>query len=126
MKLNKILEVEDSFNLTGRGLVLIPQLPLPESIDFKSFQETVTIVRPDGGTKNTNAMFAAEHFELVPGGCLWAMAIMLIDTSKDEVPSGSSILVNDEVLAKLPHLRENIEKAAQLRASAGDTENAAR
>ena len=100
--MKELIKIEDSFMLTGRGLVVTPVLPLPKNDrGFKPITDKITIELPDGTQKIFEALFALEHFILVDGGSKWNLVINIKDASKDDVPIGSRIFVNDNMLEKL-------------------------
>ena len=100
--MNKLITIDDHFMITGRGLVVTPLLPLPqEESDFKPFTDKIKIVLPDGTEKIFEALFAIEHFSMVGGGSKWNLVINIKDATKDEVPIGSKVYANDNIINKI-------------------------
>lgn len=80
-----LLTVEDTFLISGRGLVVVPDIePAAQATNFTG---AVTIEPPAGVAFETNAEFSWTHFR--PGGmkCL----LTLPGVSKEAVPIGSRI-----------------------------------
>jgi uncharacterized protein YbjT (DUF2867 family) len=96
-----VLEIKDSFLIRGRGLVVIPILPLPKRGRFTPFDTRVTIRRPDGTAKQLDARVQVEHFSLVDGTGEWKLIFLISGASKVDVPAGSQILVHENISAML-------------------------
>jgi hypothetical protein len=90
-----ILTVEDRFVLSGRGLVLVPEVPAevagPSS---NSWTARVRLKRPDGSELEIQARFRLEAFR--PGGLRWMC--YLLDIGKSVVPIGTEVWLLDEPL----------------------------
>jgi hypothetical protein len=102
----ELLTVEDSFQIIGRGLVVIPDFSVPNG--WKDRTEKVLVVRPDGQQYEATAQFSMSHFKLLdPNASVdrrWRVALLLQDRNKKELPAGSKILVSQEIRdAILPH-----------------------
>jgi hypothetical protein len=97
-----LLKVENSFQIKGRGLVVIPLLPPPTTRSFKPFRQTVRVERPDGARLELEALFALEHFSLIGRHFKWVTIVMFPAVSKQNLPVVSRILVDAETLAALP------------------------
>jgi len=95
------LKVEDTFLIKGRGLVLIPNLPLPTTGKFDSVYDKVVVLKPDGTEREFEAKFMLEHFSLVGGGSKWSIVVLLSEASKADVPAGSEIMVSEDTLASI-------------------------
>jgi hypothetical protein len=95
----ELLTVEDSFQITGRGVIVIPDFSVPNG--WKNRTESVTVAKPDGLELEAKAQFNMAHFNIpdpqVSIDRRWRIVVMLVDRSKDEVPVGSRILVSPEV-----------------------------
>lgn len=100
--MKELIKIEDSFMLTGRGLILAPVLPLPkDDRGFRPFTDKITIEHPDGTKKIFEALFALEHFHMADGGCKWNLVINIKDASEEDVHIGSRIFVNDNIVEKI-------------------------
>ena len=95
----KLLEVEDRFLISGRGVVLCPDFPLPPEGRFRSFAEPVLVIKPDGSRAEFGASFQRVHFRLSGGRSRWAVAVMLPGAEKADVPVGSEVHCRDETRA---------------------------
>ena len=102
----ELLTVEDSFEISGPGVVVTPDFSVPDS--WKNRTENVTIVKPDGVRYEATAQFSMSHIRIsdakVSSDRRWRVVLLLPDRTKDDVPVGSRILVSPEVRAAiLPH-----------------------
>jgi hypothetical protein len=103
-KMNKLLLiVEESFQITGRGVVLQPDAS-PEIIGSKasSHAAAVLLVRPNGEEENLQATFYWEHFNvstelLLEGFKTFQYVCVLRDGTKEQVPPGTQIWLLDEM-----------------------------
>jgi hypothetical protein len=80
-----LLNVEDRFMLTGRGLALAPDLPLPH--DKHKPACAVVVERPDGTRLHAEAQLRLDHFR--PGG--YKLIVYLAGLDKADVPVGSKV-----------------------------------
>jgi hypothetical protein len=91
----ELLTVEDSFQITGRGLVLVPTFCVPNG--WKNRTGPLVVVRPDGQQYEATAQFNMVHFNIsdpnVPLDKRWQIEVVIEDRKKDELPIGSRILV---------------------------------
>jgi len=102
----ELLTVLDSFEIKGRGVVLMPSFSIPRG--WKDRIETVTIIKPDGDHYEASAQFNMTHFSLTdrtaPADERYRVAVMLPDNRKEEVPVGSKIMASqaarDAVLSR--------------------------
>jgi hypothetical protein len=106
-----LLIVQDTFALvkdaSGKPTVLIvhPDLPVPAA-GWKVRTEPVTIERPDGSNLETTAQISLSHFNIhdpsVSIDRRWRVTISFANTSAEDVPVGSRVLVSpvtkDELL----------------------------
>lgn len=90
-----LLRVEDTFQVTGRGLVVVPKLPLPQR--FINFTDTVKVVPPGAEPYEAQADFFLSHFS--PGG--FKLLITFPGLSKDLLPVGSEIFASESVHGRL-------------------------
>lgn len=80
-----LLRVEDRFMLTGRGLVLAPDLTLP--LGKHNSVLAVIVERPDGTRLLAEAELCLDHFR--PGG--YKLLAYLPTLTKADVPVGSRV-----------------------------------
>lgn len=91
-----LLQVQDTFQVTGRGLVVVPDIPVPPRI--ANFTDTVMVEPPDSEPFQTSANFFLSHFS--PGG--FKPLITFPGLSKGSLPIGSGILlVSDSAADRL-------------------------
>ena len=95
----ELLNVEERFQITNAGLVLVPDFSVPNGC-WKNFSETVVVVRPDGQTLETLAQFNMSHFNIPDPSVQiderWRVVVWLPNAKKEEVPIGSKVLVSRE------------------------------
>lgn len=80
-----LLEVEDTFEIAGRGLALAPDLQLQGQT--KDSTHKVVIELPDGSSISAQARLAVEHFR--PIG--YKLVVYLPELGKPQVPIGSKV-----------------------------------
>jgi len=97
--MEKLLCVEDRFLISGRGVVLVPDFPLPPKGQFDVFTEPVVIVKPDGSRVECKASFQAMHSRLLDGTSKWAIVVLLPDVNKEDIPVGSEVYCSEETCA---------------------------
>ncbi len=102
----ELLNVEELVEITGRGVVVIPDFPVPNG--WKDRTEVVVVTKPDGEQFSTNVQFSVTHFNIadssVSADKRWRITVMLLDRKKVEVPVGSKILVSPEIREAIhPH-----------------------
>ena len=94
----EVLIVEDLFEISQRGTILAPNFPLPQH-PFKSFSTLGEIRRPDSSVVAAEVWFEHTHLRLNDGSSRWAIAAVLKNTPKNDVPKGSRLFI-DEAAAK--------------------------
>lgn len=82
-----LCSVEDTFLITGRGLIIAPVFPVSD-YRFHS-EQRVRIVRPDGEEFDCRAYFQIP-FQSPPAKVL-SFICVLLDMAKDHVPIGSQV-----------------------------------
>jgi len=68
----------------------------------EQFQTQVTVERPNGQRLEASSTFDLQHFRFVDGGSRWVIVITFPCLSKQDVPIGSRILVDEEIAALWP------------------------
>ena len=97
----RLITVENTFKIKGRGLTLAPLLTPPASVDFKPFTDMVEIRRIDGEVNTFDTMFSLEHFFLENGPGVFKITIVLPEASENEVPVGSDMYVKEETYLRI-------------------------
>ena len=99
----ELLTVQDCFLIEGRGVVVIPDFPVPHG--WKDRTDTVVVVKPDGQQHQASIRFSMSHFRMLdPKASGWRVVALLLNGKKEDLPQGSKILVSQEVRdAILPH-----------------------
>lgn len=99
----ELLIVEDCFSIRERGIVLIPDFPVPDG--WQDRIETVTVVKPGGERYETSARLDLTHFNIadpeVPFGRRWRVVVILPDRAQADVPTGSAILGSPDLRTAL-------------------------
>ena len=90
-----LLQVQDTFQVTGRGLVVVPDIPIPPQ--FANFTDVVAVEPPNSEPFQATADFFLSHFS--PGG--FKLLITFRGLAKESLPIGSNILASDGVAARL-------------------------
>lgn len=100
----ELLAVEDCFEIGGLGVVLRPDLSVPNG-RWRSRADTVTVVNPDGHQFDTTAEFNLSHFNISDASALiarrWRVVLSLPGRTKSEVPVGTKIFVSQEMRDEL-------------------------
>jgi hypothetical protein len=89
-RMRRLLVVEDTFLITGRGLIVMPPLPASEA---RPTQFAVDIRRCDGTCQRGEA-FAQVPF-ITPPPAVPAAHLALLGVTKDEVPIGAEVWTAD-------------------------------
>ena len=89
-----LLVVEESFQITGRGVVAVPETS-PEAVGSGEHGHTsqVRLVRPDTTEEVAEATFWWEH--LNPGGFRFMLMLRGIGTKKEQAPPGTEVWLID-------------------------------
>jgi len=92
----KLITVEDTFQITGRGLVIIPGPPFNTfGTNGRSHSCSVVIKRPDGSPLVAQAHFYTAFFEPMEARLRYLergnYECLLPDLAKSDVPVGSEI-----------------------------------
>ena len=102
-----LLQVENTFLIKGRGVIITPPLPLPTVGTFRPFRDTVQLRCPDGTVRDVVASFELEHLKLVAGGSQTDIAIILQAATKDEIPVGTLVFVHASTRKRLRGTTDN-------------------
>ncbi|WP_414497808.1 hypothetical protein [Stenotrophomonas maltophilia] len=90
-----LLQVQDTFQVTGRGLVVVPNTPVAPR--FANFTDMVVVEPADSELFQASANFFLSHFS--PGG--FKLLITFNGLSKGSLPIGSGILVSESAADRL-------------------------
>ena len=97
----ELLVVADSFQISGRGLVVAPDFAAAAA-DWKPGVETATILRPDGSSLLASLNLYVAHFNIPdPAASLesrWRVVPAFPDLTKADVPIGSRVMVARRVV----------------------------
>ena len=81
-----ICVVEDVFQITGRGCVIVPGLPIGAEIQVR-IGDALVLRRPDGSEVATSIRGMESGVRRENGG----IAILLADVTKADVPIGTEV-----------------------------------
>jgi hypothetical protein len=99
----ELLTVQDHFDMTGRGLILLPDFDVPDG--WRERSDTVRVVTPDGEQREFLAHFSIVHFNTndpnVDSKGRWRVSVSLPTASKSTVPIGSKVLCEGRLKAAL-------------------------
>jgi translation elongation factor EF-Tu-like GTPase len=91
-----LFTVEDSFAISGRGLVPVPGI-VPIGTERFKVGDSITLVRPDG-TRVSTSIGGLEIMNPNPKN---EIVILLRELSKEEVPIGTEVWSVDEATSAL-------------------------
>ncbi len=95
----ELLTVEDSFQISGRGVVVVPDFSVPDG--WKNRTATVVVEKPDGQQYDATAQFSISHFNIadpkVSIDMRWRVTVLLQDWNEEDLPAGSRIIVSREI-----------------------------
>ena len=95
----ELLTVEDCFQITDKGIVVMPNFPVPR--DWKNRKAEVVIQATTGQEFKTTAQLDRVHFRIanptVPAEHRWRVTITFQDLSKRQLPPGTQILAPIEL-----------------------------
>ena len=97
----ELLIVSDSFQITGQGLVVVPDFTSTTS-EWHGGGEMATIERPDGSSLVSRLTLYTTHFNIpdptTPSERRWRIVPTFRDLHKEDVPIGSRVLVSKAVV----------------------------
>lgn len=104
--LEKLLsEIEETFQIPGRGLVIAPDFCVPNLKMWENFATNIEIETNNGARKQFIANFELSHFEFrdsnVSTDKRWRIVLSLPGAAKEDVPIGSQIYVSVEDYSKV-------------------------
>ena len=96
----ELMTVQDCFQISGFGLILVPDFSVPDG-HWKNFETQVSVVTPAGHRFDTEAKFNVSHFNIrdpeVSIDTRWRVVVVLPSVDKQAVPVGSQLLVEPGV-----------------------------
>lgn len=99
----ELLTVQEHFDITGRGLVLLPDFDVPRG--WRDRTASVLVVTPDGKAQEFDARFELIHFNIrdanVEVNRRWRVSVSLPSATKSAVPIGSRLLCEGELKASI-------------------------
>ncbi len=99
----ELLAVQEHFDITGRGLVLLPDFDVPRG--WRNRAESVLVITPDGKTQEFAARFELIHFNIrdanVEANRRWPVSVSLPSATKSAVPIGSRLFCGSELKAAI-------------------------
>ena len=108
------LEIEESYTIRGRGLMLVPKdflFVTPKGVP-KPFSNQVVLVKPDGTCEDVECQFLIEHSSLASkhGGRYdrYSLVLLLPEKPETNLPVGSQIRVSESVLSLMKNLVERL------------------
>lgn len=106
-----LCEVEEKFQITGRGLVLFPNFSVPGKGAWSNLTTKVEIESQDGIRTTYEAQFLMSHYNIsdpnAPMDKRWRIELVLPDVEKEAVDIGSKIFVSTTDYIKI----KNVENA---------------
>jgi len=95
----ELLSVADTFQLSGIGLTLMPDSPVPPT-GWKSVSVPVVVITPEGNRLEPVAQFNTMHFNIRDPSASaerrWRVVVTFPTLRRNEVPVGSKVLVLPE------------------------------
>lgn len=101
--MQELLQVEDSFVIAGRGVVLIPDFSVPEG-GWESRRELVQIEIPEGSRQEMEAQFDWARFSLADPNVTADQkhrVVVLLLNETDKIPKGSKVYASSELCEAL-------------------------
>ena len=97
--MKKLLQVEDRFLISGRGLILAPAFPLSLESRARTMTEPMYVVRPDGRRVQMEGRIELVHSRQTDGTSKWSLIVLLPQAEEEDVPVGSEIFCREELCA---------------------------
>jgi hypothetical protein len=109
MKRVELLTVSDSFAITGRGIVVLPDFSVPPG-GWKDRKEELTIISPTGQSSEATALVSVTHFTFsdrtVSADRRLRVVVMIQGRKKEEIPAGSRLFFSHEIRDLLSQKKE--------------------
>lgn len=95
----ELLTVRECFQLTGKGVVVLPDFSIPSN--WEDREEEVVVQTVFGKAFKTVAQLNRTHFQIanptVPAEYRWRLTITFQNLRKDELPPGTTILASKQL-----------------------------
>jgi hypothetical protein len=88
----KLLTVEDTFLIEGRGVIVTPSVPVDSYSGSRS--RVVSLRRPDGTERATSATLTIPFVSPAPAALSYVC--LLVGLTKEDVPLGTEIWIDDD------------------------------
>jgi hypothetical protein len=95
MRNTLLLVVDDHFDVPGRGVIVMPALPVRRDERYP-FTAEVDVVKPGGERLTAVALFTVPMGVRAPHACV----VLLRDLTKDQVEIGFRIFADAETVAR--------------------------
>jgi hypothetical protein len=109
-----MFEIEDSFYIHGRGLMLIPKAftsVMPKGHP-KPIHGTITVTQTNGTHVSYKAIFQIEHFSIVLEdgsiGGKFSLVALLPDATASDIPTGGQISVGEPLSNSIRGMIESV------------------
>lgn len=100
----ELLEVADTFQISGLGLVVVPDFSVPKTV-WRGRTVSACVLRPDGSQLRADLSLHVSHFNIrdpsAPLDRRWRVVPTFPRLTKDEVPIGSRVFVEVDVVNAL-------------------------
>jgi len=100
MRLVHLLDIEETFLIKGRGVFVRPDLPCSD-LRSSGFRTSARVERLDGSSTVLDALFICHFITLIGGDIKRVTTLIFPRASKEDVPVGSHVLVEEDTLALL-------------------------
>lgn len=101
--MQELLQVEDSFVIAGRGVVLVPDFSVPVG-GWESRREQVQLETPDGSRRRTTAQIDLTHFSLADPQATADQkyrVVILLPHTLGKVAEGTRIYASEDLCKEL-------------------------
>jgi hypothetical protein len=95
-----LCQVENRFQIPGRGLVILPSFSVPETGTRKFRIANLEVETPNGERHEFEAEFTLELFPIYDDPCVLkdknqSMVLIIYKVKKEEVPIGSKVYLSE-------------------------------
>lgn len=99
-----LLTIEEAFAIPGRGLLLVPDLPVPWDGRFEAFAAPARLSRAGAADRETRASFALAHLNIPETADIdrrWRIVATLPDLAAGDAAPGDRLFVAETTRARL-------------------------
>lgn len=101
----ELLMVADLFQISGRGLVVMPDFSVPAH--WTETQTDASILLPNGNSMAARLNLTVTHFNIpdleTPSDLRWRVTPTFPDLTKRDVPIGSRVMIDANIADQLLH-----------------------